>query len=246
MLTLKTLKALGPIDLKNVQRDPLLRWMPFLPLLVAPAVRWLLPALLVRLQSLFAFDLMGYFPPLMSYMLVMLAPLLSGMVVGFLLLDQRDDQTLTALQITPLSLQTYLVYRLSMPMLASILVTLIMLPIAGLAIIPGWQMLLAALCAAPLAPLYALALAGFAQNKVQGFALQKMSGIVLLPPLLAYFIDSNWQLALGIFPTYWPAKVLWAFQSGQASAWISLLIGIAYQTVLIGLLLKRFNGVMHR
>ena len=73
-----------------------------------------------------------------------------------------------------------------------------------------------------------------------------MSGIVLLPPLLAYFIDSNWQLALGIFPTYWPAKVLWAFQSGQASAWIYLLIGIAYQTVLIGLLLKRFNGVMHR
>jgi fluoroquinolone transport system permease protein len=36
----------------------------------------------------------------MSFVLLM-TPMLAGIVVGFLLLDQRDDQTLTALQVTP-------------------------------------------------------------------------------------------------------------------------------------------------
>jgi hypothetical protein len=35
MKTLRVLQALGPIDAKNISRDPLLRWLVFYPLLLA-------------------------------------------------------------------------------------------------------------------------------------------------------------------------------------------------------------------
>jgi fluoroquinolone transport system permease protein len=102
-----------------------------------------------------------------------------------------------------------------------------------------------------MAPIFALALAALSQNKVQGFALMKVSGIVLLPPLAAYFIQSNWQLLLGLVPTYWPAKTLWA-----ALDWINggrpgpllfyFLAGLVCQLLFLLLLARRFNRIMHR
>jgi fluoroquinolone transport system permease protein len=189
---------------------------------------------------------MSYYPPLMGYMLLMLTPLLVGVVVGFLLLDQRDDQTLVALQVTPLTLSGYLVYRLATPMLFSLVITLIALPLSGLAGISLFEVLLCALLAAPLAPLYALWLASFAQNKVQGFALQKASGVIMLPPLLAFFIHSPWTVLLGLFPTYWPARLLWALQYGEPGGWVYLLVGLLYQGLLLALLVRRFNHILHQ
>ena len=52
---------------------------------------------------------MGFLPLMVAGMV--------GTVVGFLLLDQRDDQTMTALLVTPLSLGDYLRYRMTLPML---------------------------------------------------------------------------------------------------------------------------------
>ncbi len=42
-----------------------------------------------------------------------------GMVVGFLLLDERDAHTPAALRVTPLSMRRYLAYRVSGPLLVA-------------------------------------------------------------------------------------------------------------------------------
>ena len=60
----------------------------------------------------YAFDLRPYYDAFMGYFLVSLAPMMFGIVIGFLLLDECDDNTLMALQVTPLSLNNYLLYRL--------------------------------------------------------------------------------------------------------------------------------------
>ena len=67
--------------------------------------------------------------------------------------------------------------------------------------------MLAALAAAPAAPLLALFLAAFARNKVQGFALMKAAGVVIWPPVAAVFVPMPWQLLFGVSPVYWPARV---------------------------------------
>ncbi len=45
------IRALGPIDLKSVGRDPLLKWIIFIPLIAASAMRWLLPPILERIEA---------------------------------------------------------------------------------------------------------------------------------------------------------------------------------------------------
>ncbi len=246
MYALKIIKALGPIDAKSVSRDSLLRWMAIVPLGLALAARWLLPTLISRVGEKAGFDLLPYYPSFMSYALLLLAPSLCGMVIGFILLDQRDDRTLTALQVTPMSLNSYLVYRLAAPMVLSVAMTLVVFPVAGLMLISFPALIIAAVAAAPTAPIIALALGSFASNKVQGFALTKVSGILMIAPMIAYFVHSGWQLMFGLVPTYWPVKLFWTLEAGRSNGWIYLVAGLAYQGALTGLLVRRFNRVMTR
>ena len=176
--------------------------------------------------------------------LVELLPILTGMVVGFLLLDQKDDGTLTALRVTPLTRAGYLAYRLAMPMVVSVVMTLAVFPLAGLVRVGLVPLLLMALGSAPLAPLFALLLGAFAGNKVEGFALAKASGVLFIPPVLAYFVDPPWQWAFGLMPTYWPVKAFWVQQAGGQGYPAYLLVGAAYQALLLVPLLRRFDRVM--
>jgi fluoroquinolone transport system permease protein len=240
MDALQAIKALGPIDVKSVRRDPLLRWMIVYPLFMALLIRWGAPPMVRRLLLRFQFDLVPYYPLLLSIVLLMTG-MLAGIVIGFLLLDQKDDQTLTALQVTPLSSSGYLIYRVTVPMLLSGAVTLVVLPITGLLRIDFIPLLLATLCAAPLAPFYALSLAALASNKVQGFALTKAMGVLLLLPVLAYFTPAPWQWAFGLAPTFWPAKLFWLLDAGGAGYGACLAIGLLYQCAVVGALLRRFS-----
>ena len=241
MRTIHIWRALAAIDAKSVGRDALLRWVGLFPVLLALAARQLIPALFARLGTLMQLDVTPFYPDLMSVVLLMLVPMLTGFMIGFLLLDQRDDQTLAALQVTPLSLNGYLWYRLLMPMGMSVVLGTAVLLIANLIPLAPYQMILAALLTAPLAPLFALFLAAFAANKVQGFALMKASGVVMIPPLLAYFLPAAWQRPFFIFPTYWPAKFLWSMQSGEMG-WVYFIGGFAYQLLLLAWLVRRFNA----
>lgn len=243
MNALRVIKSLGPIDATSVRRDALLRWIVVLPLLIALVVRFFLPVIIGRLENTLHLSLGNFYPAVAGYALLITAPVICGTVIGFLLLDERDDRTLLALRVTPLPPGSYLAWRLSLPMLLSVAVTLAALPLAGVS--PGVPSLLAcALAAAPFAPLVALALAVFAQNKVQGFALVKASGVFQMAPLVAYFIKQEWQPVFGIFPTYWPAKLLWTLQAGGGKAWPYFATGLAYQLLLLFLLLRRFNRLV--
>ncbi|MYN65866.1 MAG: hypothetical protein F4X11_12680 [Acidobacteria bacterium] len=239
------IRALGPIDLKSVARDSMLRWLIGTPIVLAFVFRWGIPALDGWLGERYAFDLTPYYPLLTSF-LALMTPTLLGSVVGFLLLDQRDDRTLTALQVTPLTVQGYLAYRIAVPMAVSVPVMMAGIAIADLVEMGIVAAFAAAVQAAPAAPLYALFVAAFAANKVQGFALLKGAGVLTWPPVLAWFVASPWQVAIGLDPLYWPLKVFWMLEAGEPRVVLYFLAGLGYQGGLIALLLRRFKTVIAR
>ena len=252
MRAAQAIKGLAPIDVKSVARDSMLRWLLALPLLIAIGMRWGVPAVAARLDEQFGFVLQPYYALIASFM-AMIAPMLVGVVIGFLLLDQRDDGTLAALRVTPVSLNGFLVYRIAAPLVVSVVLTMVIVPITGLVEIQLLALLVVAVAAAPVGPLFALFLASFANNKVQGFALMKAAGILNWPPVIAYFLPIGWQWAMGIVPTYWPAKLFWVLEAGSAGSpgevgwtgWVPyFVVGIAYQALLVGLLLRRFNRIV--
>lgn len=245
MNAIRVVQALGPIDAKSVARDPLLRWLVFYPVFLALVLRWGVPALSERLAARYGFDLTAYYV-LLTSLLLELTPIVAGMIIGFLLLDQKDDGTLTALRVTPLTMGGYLAYRLALPVLVSVVMTIVVIGTVGLVRIGIGPLLLMAVGSAPLAPILALLLGAFARNKVEGFALAKVAGVLFWPPILAYFVSVPWQWAFGIVPTYWPVKAFWAQQEGSDTYLLFLLIGVAAQVLTIAPLLHRFRRVMER
>ena len=83
-----------------------------------------------------------------------------------------------------------------------------------------------------------------AKNKVEGFAVVKGSGIMLMLPLVAFYIPQKYSLLAGIVPGYWPAMAIGRLADpsfGIMPYWAYSLIGFAYILVLIRLMYKRFN-----
>jgi fluoroquinolone transport system permease protein len=244
MNALTIFKALGPIDLRNVRRDSLLAWMPFMPLAMALLLRIGTPALDAFLRSQWGFVLAPYYPLLASSFLV-LAPSLAGMIVGFLLLDERDEQVLKTFLVMPVRMESILLYRIAMPLTVGMLMTLIGYPLIGLVPMPPVALLVVAALGALTAPIMALALVAFAENKVAGFAVLKLVNGISMLPVAAYFMPAPWQLLAGIVPAFWPLKVFWLAAAGEIY-WLYVLVGLAVNSAVILLLLRRFQWMVQQ
>lgn len=234
------------MDVRGIRRDSMLSYILVMPVVLALIIRFALPWLRGQLLSTLGFDLEPFYFLVMSYFFIMLSSALVGMALGFLVLDERDSQTLLALQVSPLPMREYIIYRISIPLAASLLLTMLAYPLAGLGNLNLGQQVLVALSAAFLAPLWMLFLAGFAANKVQGFALVKAAGfIMLMLPMFSYFVRSNWHWAFGVLPAFWPLKVYWLLETGETNIWPYLAVSMIFQGLLLIFLLRRFLNVVY-
>ena len=246
MRALAAYGALGAIDLRNIWRDSLLHWIAVLTPALGLLFRYAIPPAAVAIEHRFGFDLTDYYALIMSFLPIAVAAMI-GTAVGFLLLDQRDDQTMTALLVTPLSLGDYLRYRMGLLVFVGIALSCITLPLAGLTETTVPQIIVTSIVAAPLAPIYALFFASVAENKVQGFALMKVLAILVVPCVAAYLVTGPWQIAFGVIPHYWSLKVYWLFAAGSVDAALSHgVIGLLWQAVVLAMLVRRFAAVMRR
>ncbi len=244
MHTIDIARRVGPVDLRNFARDDFLRWVIVLPFLVALLYRYGIPALTVELLTSYGFDLVPYYPLLMSGVVVMV-PSIVGMVVGFLLLDERDEQVHTALMVTPMPFGAYLLYRIALPLAVGLPVTLVVYVIAGLAPLPFGQLVVIALLGSMTAPIAALFLASVADNKVSGFAITKLLNSVNMLPIAAYFIEMPWQIAAGIVPGYWPLKLVWLAHAGESMA-AAAVAGFVVNAAAVLVLLRLLDRKLHR
>jgi fluoroquinolone transport system permease protein len=235
--------ALLGADLRNISRDSLLKFLLVYPLVIGLVLRWLIPFAQRGLVELY--DIEPLYPLLVSFFGILIVPMLSGVVIGFLLLDERDVDTLTAIMVTPLPMTNYLAYRLTVPMVVGVLATLVIVPMIGVMAVPLWVLFVMGLGCSVLAPLVTLILVLIASNKVQGLALMKGISLFLTGPFIAWFVPVPWQYLFGIFPSYWPLKAFWVWAEGGVW-WPWLLAGVAYSAVLVALLLVRFRKGLYK
>lgn len=239
-------QAMGRADAKSIRRDSLLRWALIMAPMFALITRFILPAATELFKQRFGFDLTPYHTLIISA-LTLTTPGLVGTVIGFLLLDQRDEAILPAILVTPVRLSDYLTYRLAVPTLIAAILTAISLPLAGNVPMTGQQILASCLCSSMLAAFYAVFLGAIAANKVQGFAVSKSLGILIFPAAAGYFFDGPWSYLCGLSPHYWPMKTFWLFAEGDTlGGWCTAIAGIGYQALLVWLLSQRLATVLRR
>jgi len=227
-------------ELTNVRRDSLLRWMAIMPVALALGLRWLVPVVDANIK----WDLQPYYVLIMSGHCVFGVPVLIGFIVGMLLLDDRDDGTLQAMRVTPLSLGNYLAYKLTLPVVLAAVTSVICIPAAGLMEFRA-SLVPACLVGALWAPILALLMASFAKNKLQGFVLMRVSNVPVAAPFLAWFVTSSWTYAFGLLPSFWPLKAFWLAAEGQTS-WPFSLVGTLFHLICVAWLVARFHRAMSR
>lgn len=235
---MKKIAALSFNDIRNIVRETILMYIILLPIVFAVASRYLVPEAAIWLKPYF--DLKPYYS-LIAGIFILFCPLLVGMVTGFLLLDERDENTLIAMMITPMPRSGYIVYRVFVGVVLSLIYGVILLPLINLVKIPLFYSIPAVVVAAMEAPLYALFLSVFAGNKVEGFALSKIGSLLIMVPLVIFLVPSKWQLLAGVFPSYWPVKALVTAYQGETGYWLYVCGGVLIHSVYLYLLMKKFN-----
>jgi fluoroquinolone transport system permease protein len=236
---------LGRNDTRLIGRDSFLTGLFAYLLIVALAMRFALPWLAEAAASSpdVAVDVTALYPLIVGYMILFLGAVVAGMMIGFVILDERDDGTLIALMVTPLPLTFYLAYRVLVPALLAFIVLIAEVLLVGIHLIPLGQTVVIAAAMSLVGSMTALFTATFAQNKAQGFALMKIAGSSGLLLVAAWFVAEPLQYLFGLFPPYWFVKAYWLAAAGDAAWPLFLLIGVAYSALVIGLLIRRFVKV---
>lgn len=190
-------------DAQNVSRDPTMLFVVLITILTPIGFAIWHNAIDETIRS--GTGLTG-FTHYAALVIVTMPAFLVGWVTGFLLLEDRDESTLFAIDVTPLGKSGYFAYRVIVTGFLSWLISLfgivLLLPEAGpvMPVFAAFLIAMEAVCVA-------VGLPAVARNKVEGLALNKLINIAALAPFLV-FIPSPLRLLGGVVPTYWIGELI--------------------------------------
>jgi hypothetical protein len=189
-------------DAMSIRRDPMLALA--IVLSTFPALAMLRYGDVLNAAALQRLGIPGFSRYVAPVALLVPASLI-GWVTGFLLLEDRDDGPLLAVDVTPVGKVGFLCYRGAVTALVVTLLTL-----ATIVVTPAldWSnRVMVSLLVAAAAVLAAIVLPAVARNKVEGLALTKLTNLATLVPLVAIF-PSPWRYVAGVVPTFWVGEML--------------------------------------
>ncbi len=208
-------------EFKNIIRDKMTMMLLVYPLFIIAVGAFIIPTLIENYGS-------GEGRLTASLVVIIvfssLVPFITGAMLGFNLLDHKDEHTLNTIRVTPLTMKGYILFKSTYAYLLSVFAAFF--SIFGVKHLSGdgyqigqvnlWEMftwgdiLAYALVASLFTPFFALFLAAIGKNKIEGFAYMKTSGIfVLLPVLVIIETMQDWkQYLLGVLPIFWPVKAM--------------------------------------
>jgi len=239
IFTPRRMASLLAADAMNVSRDPMLIFACVLSLLPSIGL-WLgRDALDGGGVGAGIEHLSLYFVPLA----LLLPAFLIGWVTGFLLIEDRDDGPLLALDVTPVGKEGFLAYRVTVSAVLTAAITVMALQLL-LPSAPVWLKLLLLAAIPADAALAAMVLLALARNKVEGLALTKLTNLASIVPLAAT-IPSSLRLLAGIVPTYWLGELLGLPGEATLPAWFAalcLVVAHVMAAVIVVHLLRRRAG----
>ncbi|MEX1181554.1 MAG: hypothetical protein WEB63_12195 [Cucumibacter sp.] len=208
-------------DAQNVARDPILAFA--VVLAIVPAI--LLPVFREQMDqaALEGLGITGLSRYAGAVALALPAGLI-GWVTGFLLLEDRDDGPLLAMEITPIGKSGFLAYRVAVAATIGFAVGFG----TALAVIPGigWGLAgLLGLFVGIETVTIAFVLLALAANKVEGLAVTKLTNIGSIVPLVAIIAWPGRYLA-GVVPSFWIGEVLGLSSEAWLPLWLASLIGL--------------------
>ena len=253
--------ALLSYELKNLSKDKMNVFMIFYPFIMLFLTGFLVPK---ALQGSNDPNTSMYVLIVLFLFSLLLGCFVGGILLGFSLLDNKDEKTFNNISVTPASIKGYVIFKsiystvlsfisnliivLGLKLLARDAYTIAALNINLLDNISTFQIIVFSAVNSLITPALALVIAAMAKNKVEGFMFVKGGGTILMLPILMMletFKDGK-QYILGILPNFWSIKPLYNLALNINSSynmpfWLYMLIGGIFSILLSIVFYKMFT-----
>ena len=222
----------------RVQRDRFLLGMSIYVVAISVAMRWAIPWIAGEVERRFAFDLSPYFPLVVSHFVIQLTGLLVGILGGVLLLEGREDRTVKALLVSPVSLGAHLAVLGTALCVACVILTIVESALIAITLPPWTSLLGIAMAGAPAPVLFALFIGTVAENKTEAFAYMKIVGVVPVFASAAWFVPETWHWMAAVYPPFAASKAYWVAEAG-VQTWPWWVLGALLSSALWSAVLAR-------
>ncbi len=255
-MSMKKYLRLLSYEMKTIVRDPMNFFMLIYPVFMLVLIGWLLPLGLNRgglgnTNPAYSITMMITFVVVIS-----IGGYIAGALLGFSLLENKDEKTINSIAVTPVSVTGYIIFKTIYSYVLSVLGNLFLIlgikwwaaeaysftfasMTFGFDNLTYGHIISFSLVASLLVPAIGALIASIAKNKIEGFAFMKSGGLlVMIPALVLLDAFSDWkQYLLGVTPNFWPVKALLNAALNTTGAddlpyWGYLLIGGIYMSLL--------------
>jgi len=169
--------------------------------------------------------------------LVLFTSRIMGAIVGFSILDDRDDNIMLAVKVAPMTLEAFIGLKMALIYVLSVAGGFFVIWFSRLVPLENGTIWAVSAVAALGAPLSALMINCLASNKIEGFAMIKGLNTLVILPIVALFMRGAKEFIFAFEPGFWPAKALSVAVLGPAAGRLSygsyLSVGLVYGLVAI-------------
>lgn len=184
-------------DIRQIFRDKTLTFFLFSPLILILFIRLFIPFITERFP-----EIAPYHSNILMFASIQTA-IMFGFITSFIILDEKDENVLQVIRILPISPVLFILYRLAFATIISGIGAFLMLSFGGIAF-PGYvNSILLSIQYGLTAPFITLIVATFAKNKVEGMAYFKGLDLILLLPMMVFFIEGNFKYGFALVPSFW-------------------------------------------
>lgn len=175
-------------DIRYIKKDPMYIIVFILPIILGFIYR----SLVIDIECIRPYSYVA------QYLLICSTPMMVGMILGFRLLDEKDERVLSVYAVSPLGIKGYMTYRILQCIILS-LIELIVLALFG--ILTKYNFILNIIIGVLLSLFIFLLLSIVGKNKIQGMTILKLSGMVIMLPGLQIIAKNKWDIFFKIIPT---------------------------------------------
>ncbi len=224
--------AIYKTDLKLICRDPMLVYSVAVTLVLLFIVRYFK-------------DFIGDLYPIAGVFVLVFIPMIFGMVPGFMMADEKEEKTVQALQVIPISSEAFLAYRLTWASLVTLALTAVSPHILAIEVPRKALLVLMTLFLLEIW-IYGLIVTVFSESRMQALTVSKVMGWLLILPVAVKLVvlwrnlSTDWSKFTAFLPTYWTYKVFAGIPfNDYGDFWLGLAIHLVWLGVLVWLFKKR-------
>jgi len=194
-------------ECKQIVREPIVMMLFLSPLLIAVVFRVLMDFLLPVIFQYFNHSFLPYKPYGLAFALIF-CPMMLGVVMGFLMMEDKDAKVIELMSITPLAKRGYIQNRMAFTCLATFIHAVFSYLIIGQYILPfsSFLGLTAILCL--MALVVGFVFFSLADDKVKALTYAKGLNLIVIFAFSDLLKGDFIKIAAWFFPTYWVAKII--------------------------------------